>query len=79
MVAQTLYIRMGMVLERAGLASQGYSPHSFRAGFITEAHLRGKSDVQIKRVSGHRDQNTFERYIRIADEFENNAGDFFSL
>ncbi|HCA04223.1 MAG TPA: integrase [Halomonas campaniensis] len=79
MVAQTLYIRMGKALEKAGLATEGYTPHSFRAGFITEAHLRGKSDQQIKRVSGHRDQNTFERYIRIADEFENNAGDFFSL
>ena len=79
MTTQTLYVRMGKMLERAGLAPQGYTPHSFRAGFITEAHLRGKSDIQIKRVSGHRDQNTFERYIRIADEFENNAGDFFSL
>ncbi|AVI62917.1 site-specific integrase [Halomonas sp. GFAJ-1] len=77
MVPQTLYIRMLKALDKAGLASKGYTPHSFRAGFITEAHLRGKSDVQIKRVSGHRDQNTFERYIRIADEFENNAGDFF--
>ncbi|RUR27822.1 site-specific integrase [Vreelandella andesensis] len=79
MVAQTLYIRMGKALEKAGLTTHGYTPHSFRAGFITEAHLRGKSDLQIKRVSGHRDQNTFERYIRIADEFEDNAGDFFSL
>ncbi|MDW7749095.1 site-specific integrase [Halomonas sp.] len=77
--AQALYVRMKKALKLAGLATQGYSPHSFRAGFITEAHLRGKSDVQIKRISGHRDQNAFERYIRVADEFENNAGDFFNL
>lgn len=79
MATQTLYVRMGKALEQAGLTALGYTPHSFRAGFITEAHLRGKSDVQIKRVSGHRDQRTFENYIRIADAFEDNAGDFFSL
>ncbi|QOR40884.1 site-specific integrase [Billgrantia diversa] len=79
MSAQTLYVRMRKALVSAGLHSQGYTPHSFRAGFITEAHLRGKTDTQIKRLSGHRDQKSFERYIRIADEFENNPGDFFSL
>ncbi|WP_304525775.1 site-specific integrase [Halomonas sp. I5-271120] len=73
----TVYLRMKQGLEKAGLSEIGYTPHSFRAGFITEAHLRGKSDIQIKRVSGHRSQNTFERYIRIADEFEDSAGDFF--
>ena len=77
--AQVVRLRMQKALEAAGLAAKGYSPHSFRAGFITEAHLRGRSDVQIKRVSGHRDQRTFEQYIRIADAFEDNANDFFSL
>ena len=77
--AQTVSRRMRKSLKAAGLTKKGYSPHSFRAGFITEAHLRGKSDVQIKRVSGHRDQRTFERYIRIADAFENHGGDFFGL
>jgi integrase len=79
MTANTLAVRMKKGLAAAGLLEEGYSPHSFRAGFITEAHLRGKSDVQIKRVSGHRDQRTFERYIRIADAFENHGGDFFGL
>lgn len=79
MNANTLAVRMQQGLGAAGLAEEGYSPHSFRAGFITEAYLRGKSDVQIKRVSGHRDQRTFEKYIRIADQFENHGGDFFNL
>ncbi|WP_311946755.1 site-specific integrase [Halomonas piscis] len=79
MSANTLAVRMRQGLEAAGLTEEGYSPHSFRAGFITEAYMRGKSDVQIKRVSGHRDQRTFEKYIRIADQFENHGGDFFSL
>jgi integrase len=74
---RTVYDRMKQGLEKAGLSEIGYTPHSFRAGFITEAHLRGKSDIQIKRISGHRSQHTFERYIRIADDFEDSAGDFF--
>ncbi|WP_280564817.1 site-specific integrase [Chromohalobacter sp. 48-RD10] len=79
MSSGNVYVRMKQAIEKADLISEGYTPHSFRAGFITEAHLRGKSDLQIKRMSGHRDQRTFERYIRIADAFEDNAGDFFSL
>jgi integrase len=79
MTDQALYVRMKQALKAAGLAGKGYTPHSFRAGFITEAHLRGKSDVQIKRISGHRDQRTFERYIRVADLFEDAAGDFFEM
>ncbi|WP_242457910.1 tyrosine-type recombinase/integrase [Halomonas sp. YLGW01] len=75
---QTVSDRMKVALEKTSLTDRGYTPHSFRAGFITEAHLRGKSDTQIKRISGHRSQRTFEQYIRIADEFEDHAGDFFS-
>ncbi|WP_231566459.1 site-specific integrase [Litchfieldella xinjiangensis] len=79
MTDHALYTRMKRALKRAKLADKGFSPHSFRAGFITEAHLRGKSDTQIKRVSGHRDQKSFERYIRIADEFEDHAGDWDTI
>lgn len=79
MTAVALAARMKLVLSAADLTMEGYSPHSFRAGFITEAYLRGKSDVQIKRVSGHRDQRSLEKYIRIADAFEDHGGDFFGL
>ncbi len=70
--------RLAHHLEAAGMADRGFSPHSFRAGFITEAHRRGKAAVDIKRVSGHRDQRTFERYIRRTDHFEGHAGDFYA-
>lgn len=79
MTALALAARMKLALSAADLTTEGYSPHSFRAGFITEAHLRGKSDMQIKRVSGHRDQRSLEKYIRIADAFEDHGGDFFGL
>ncbi|MGM0984785.1 MAG: site-specific integrase [Pseudomonadota bacterium] len=64
-------------LEAAGMAGRGFSPHSFRADFITEAHRRGKAAADIKRISGHRSQSTFERYIRRTDHFEGHAGDFY--
>lgn len=79
MSANALVVRMQRALKAAGLWDRGYSPHSFRAGFITEAHLRGKSYFQIKQVSGHRDQDMLESYIRIADAFEDHGGDFFTL
>lgn len=72
------YLRLKRHLATAGMAERGFTPHSFRAGFITEAHRQGKPDVAIKRISGHRDQRTFERYIRRTDEFEGHAGDFYS-
>ena len=77
MTANTLTACMRRALTTAGLTEEGYSPHSFRAGFITEAHLRGKNHVQIMRITGHRDPRSFEKYIRIADAFENHGGDFF--
>lgn len=64
-------------LQRANLSAENFTTHSFRAGFITEAHLRGKSDLQIKRISGHRDQKTFERYIRLADDMHDPGNDLF--
>ncbi|WP_416137222.1 site-specific integrase [Halomonas sp. HK25] len=72
------YQRLQRHLAAADMADRGFSPHSFRAGFITEAHRRGKAAVDIKRVSGHRDQRTFERYIRRTDAFEDHAGDFYA-
>ncbi|MBB3189426.1 site-specific integrase [Halomonas cerina] len=72
-----LYQRLMRHLAAADMADRGFTPHSFRAGFITEAHRQGKSDRAIKRISGHRSQRTFERYIRHTDDFEDHAGDFY--
>ena len=77
LTASVVAQRLAHHLEAAGMADRGFSPHSFRAGFITEAHRRGKAAEDIKRVSGHRSQSTFERYIRRSDAFEGHAGDFY--
>ena len=78
LIDSVFYQRLKHHLETAGMAERGFTPHSFRAGFITEAHRHGKAAVDIKRISGHRSQSTFERYIRRTDAFEGNAGDFYT-
>lgn len=70
----SFYWILRQALDQSGLSEEGYSPHSFRAGFITEAHRQGKRHHDIKKISGHRDQKSFERYIREADAFDNHAG-----
>ena len=70
----SFYWILKQAMDHSGLSEQGYSPHSFRAGFITEAHRQGKRHYDIKKISGHRDQKSFERYIRDADAFHNHAG-----
>ena len=41
----------------------GYTPHSFRAGFLTEAKLAGAPDEKLRQVSQH-SSAALERYIR---------------
>lgn len=52
-----------------------YSGHSLRAGFITQSAINGKSDRSIMKVSGHRSPAMIARYVRIADEFTENASE----
>lgn len=53
----------------AGLAvhaSERLSPHGLRAGFITEAYLRGALDEQVMHHARHKDVNTTRGYRRRA-------------
>lgn len=50
-----------------------FSGHSLRSGFITQAALSGKSDRAIMKISGHKSSAMIARYVRIADEFVENA------
>jgi integrase len=58
--------------HRAGL-EEGYSAHSLRAGFISEAALRGKSERSIAQQSGHKSLPVLRGYIRRATPFQDNA------
>jgi integrase len=51
-------------LEAAGFASQGFSGHSLRAGFVTEAVNAGWPLCKIREQTGHASDATLERYIR---------------
>jgi len=52
-----------------------FSPHSLRAGFITEAARASKAEWQIAKQSRHKSATVLRTYIRIADTFQGNAGE----
>ena len=53
--------------EAAGLNPDIFSGHSLRAGLVTEAAESGKTDISIRRITGHSSSATLQRYIRSSD------------
>lgn len=49
----------------AGFDAHHFSPHSLRAGFITESVTSGKTIYETMLYSGHKDPVTAQRYIRL--------------
>ncbi|AXI42083.1 site-specific integrase [Sulfitobacter sp. SK011] len=60
-------------LCRAGLASEGYSGHSLRAGFATSAIKAGVPNHKVRAQTGHASDVMLGRYVRDAGLFEGNA------
>lgn len=58
---------------KAGLGPERFAGHSLRAGFVTDAHRKGKSIPAIMKQTGHVKTDTVLRYIREEDVFEDNA------
>ncbi|MEX0305004.1 MAG: site-specific integrase [Leisingera sp.] len=56
--------------HRIGLDAVNYSGHSLRAGFVTSAIQAGAAEHAIRRQTGHASVTTMERYIRLANLFE---------
>ena len=50
----------------AGLDASRFGAHSLRAGLVTAAHERGRSDVAIMQTTGHRRVETMAGYVRKA-------------
>ena len=50
----------------AGLDASRFGAHSLRAGLVTAAHERGRSDVAIMQTTGHRRVETLAGYVRKA-------------
>lgn len=67
------------LMTLAGIDTNGYGAHSLRAGFVTEAALKGHTESEIMRHTGHANANMVRRYIRIADLSKRNATEDMGL
>jgi integrase len=54
------------ILRRHGLGD-GFSPHSLRSGFVTQARLNGAANHQIRVVTRHRSDTMVDVYTRQVD------------
>lgn len=54
------------VVERAGLSSFNFTPHSCRHFFALQIYLQKKNLILVKELLGHRSLNATEVYIRLA-------------
>ena len=52
-------------VEKAGLSAKGISTHSTRRSFITKLHRNGTDLYTIKKITGHKDLKSLERYVDI--------------
>lgn len=59
--------------DAAGLDARSLAGHSLRAGFVTEAALRGVPEWAIAEVTGHKSLNVLRRYIRQAGRAQADA------
>ena len=59
-------------LAAAGMAVDGYSGHSLRAGFATSAAQAGLNECEIRRQTGHASPSVLATYIRQQDLFAGN-------
>jgi len=64
---------------RRGGVEDGYSAHSLRAGFITQAIRAGKAERRVKEHSGHSSWETFNRYVEEAGTFQDNPAEDIGL
>lgn len=60
-------------LDAAGIDPEGYSGHSFRAGFATSAAQAGVSTLKIRAQTGHASDAMLARYVREGELFAGNA------
>ena len=56
-----------------GLDVATFAGHSLRAGFATSAARAGKADRDIMRQMGSRSRAVFDRYVRAARLWDDNA------
>lgn len=74
LTGEAVRLIVGKAVEAAGLEGK-ITPHSLRAGFCTAAALAGASLESIQRQARHTKADTTLKYIRIAEQWDNHAGD----
>lgn len=57
-----------LAIEQAGLKAKGYSLHSFRRSLITALSRSGIPLPVIKKISGHKNMQTLQRYVEVDPE-----------
>ena len=68
-----IYLLTKDYCQQIGLDPEKYSPHSFRAGMITQSKINGADLVDIMKQSRHKSVNTVMGYIRLPDLMKNNV------
>ena len=63
----------------AGLDPKLYSPHSLRAGHVTEARAHGATKHQVKNLTRHRTDIMIDHYDRQTDVWTRNSSGFLGL
>ncbi len=70
---QTVALLVKQAALASGLDPKRYSGHSLRAGFATQAAIRGADERAIMEQGGWKSALMARRYIRDANQFRNNA------
>lgn len=60
------------ILKASDVDPKGYSGHSLRSGFITEAARRAVPEIYLSKHTGHKSINTMRGYVQEANLFELN-------
>ncbi len=55
--------------------TEDFGGHSLRAGFLTSAAENGASMFRMMDVSRHKSVDTVRGYVRMAEEFQDHAGE----
>jgi integrase len=61
------------LVEKQGGNSEGFSGHSLRSGFVSEAAKNGSNDHEIMKQTGHRSREMVSRYVRNISIWNQNA------
>jgi integrase/recombinase XerD len=55
-------------IAKTGLEGNGISTHSFRRTLITKLSRRGIATATIRKITGHQDLKSLQRYIEVSDD-----------